>query len=524
MFLLGTLLSANAQLPSYVPSNGLVAFYPLDSSGIDLSSYSNNLIGYGLPIPNKDRTQTINKSVKFQNGNDYFLTPTTSWSLINNFPNGTVSFWVNIDTMYVSGHYFGIGNSFMVKQKHGVGQDLFFGLKDGTTQLRMQVSGFFPSPSGVDVVGATSLKTKMWYHVVGVWDGTYHTLYINGKIDGRINNSIGISNRTLPDYFSIGSILYGGNGSMNYPSGAYGSMDDIGIWNRALDSNEIKLLYIGCGKKINQQPADLNTSSRIANFTCIANDTLQTYQWQILENGTWIALKDSAQFTGTKTSQLTINQLLVKNNGSKYRCVVRGNCLNETSVVVTLKYTCSGSITKHPVNQGMFAGSASFSCDTDDTLVSYQWETNSGTGWSKLFNAGQYSGVYASTLRVANVTSSNNNQLFRCIVKGDCLKDTTNEATLRVWGLDVKSEQIKAFKVYPNPTKGQITIENGDNAKMIGYTVSIYNSIGQQLFSSNITQQKLSLDITQFGGNGLYFMEITDNTGNIVDFKKIVLL
>ncbi len=79
------------------------------------------------------------------------------------------------------------------------------------------------------------------------------------------------------------------------------------------------------------------------------------------------------------------------------------------------------------------------------------------------------------------------------------------------------------IKVYPNPTKDKITIDNGDLTKMTGYSIKIYNSIGQQLFQSNITQQQFSLDITQWGGNGLYFMELKDNNGNIIDIKKIVL-
>ena len=79
------------------------------------------------------------------------------------------------------------------------------------------------------------------------------------------------------------------------------------------------------------------------------------------------------------------------------------------------------------------------------------------------------------------------------------------------------------IKVYPNPTKDKITIDNGDLSKMTGYSIKIYNSIGQQLFQTTISQQQYSLDITQWGGNGLYFMELKDNNGNIIDIKKIVL-
>ena len=204
-----TTISIAQSVPSYVPISGLVAYYPLDGNGNDLSGNNNTLIPNGFLSYTQNRLSNPNSACYFPNGNDYFLTQSSSWSLINNFPQGSVSFWVKIASQYVSGHYFGIGNSFIVKQKHGVGQDLFFGMQDGTTRIRMQITGIFPSAPGTDIIGSTSLLLNTWYHVVGTWNGVYHTLYLNGVQDGQIINSNGMANRPLPDYFSIGSILYG---------------------------------------------------------------------------------------------------------------------------------------------------------------------------------------------------------------------------------------------------------------------------------------------------------------------------
>ena len=230
-------------IPSNVPTSGIVAYYPLDGNGNDLSGNNNTLVPNGTLSYTPNNSGKSNSACYFPNGNDYFLTPSSSWSLINNFPQGSVSFWVKINSQYISSHYFGIGNSFIVKQKHGTGEDLFFGMQDGTTKIRMKLTGSFPSAPGTDIVGNTSLLLNNWYHVVGTWNGVNHTLYINGVQDGQIISSIGMSNRPLPDYFSIGSCLYGGNGSPTLPGGAYGSMDDIGIWNRALTQSEITTLY-----------------------------------------------------------------------------------------------------------------------------------------------------------------------------------------------------------------------------------------------------------------------------------------
>ncbi len=79
------------------------------------------------------------------------------------------------------------------------------------------------------------------------------------------------------------------------------------------------------------------------------------------------------------------------------------------------------------------------------------------------------------------------------------------------------------LKVYPNPTKDRITIDNGDITKMSGCSIKIFNSLGQQKFQSAINQQQFTIDITQWGGNGLYFLNLLDASGNIIDVKKILL-
>ena len=58
---------------------------------------------------------------------------------------------------------------------------------------------------------------------------------------------------------------------------------------------------------------------------------------------------------------------------------------------------------------------------------------------------------------------------------------------------------------------------------MNGYSIKIINSLGQQVYQGGITQQIVSIVITQWTGNGMYYLQLTDNIGNIVDVKKIVL-
>jgi hypothetical protein len=82
---------------------------------------------------------------------------------------------------------------------------------------------------------------------------------------------------------------------------------------------------------------------------------------------------------------------------------------------------------------------------------------------------------------------------------------------------------LNTLKIWPNPTNDHITIDAGNLATMNGYSIKIEDAQGQQVFQNAVTQQQFYVDITTWGGNGLYFVRIIDPQGNTVDIKKIVL-
>ena len=79
------------------------------------------------------------------------------------------------------------------------------------------------------------------------------------------------------------------------------------------------------------------------------------------------------------------------------------------------------------------------------------------------------------------------------------------------------------IKIFPNPTNDHITIDYGNFASLNGYQLKITNSLGQQMFQTNINQQSNYVSLASWGGNGLYFVHIIDPQGNTLDIRKIVL-
>ena len=156
--------------------------------------------------------------------------------------------------------------------------------------------------------------------------------------------------------------------------------------------------------------------------------------------------------------------------------------------------------------------------------ATYQWQTDLGVGFQNLSNAGQYSGTNNDTLVVSNLSSSNNNQQFRCIVNSESCTDTSNIVILTVSTIDVNDIINENFLVlYPNPASDHITIDNGNFAAMAGYSIKIENNAGQQVFQSAINQAQFYVDLSTWSGNGLYFVHLIDAQGNTVTVRKIVL-
>jgi hypothetical protein len=79
------------------------------------------------------------------------------------------------------------------------------------------------------------------------------------------------------------------------------------------------------------------------------------------------------------------------------------------------------------------------------------------------------------------------------------------------------------IKVYPNPASTQITLDFGNFQIMNGYKINIVNSLNQSVYANSISQQINHIDIGSWGGNGLYFIQLIDPQGNIIDIRKIVL-
>jgi len=108
---------------------------------------------------------------------------------------------------------------------------------------------------------------------------------------------------------------------------------------------------------------------------------------------------------------------------------------------VSFTTSIAPSISTHPTNSAIEIGdNTSFTVTAAGTGLTYQWQMNTGSGFTSITNAGVYSGATTSALNLTGVTYAMNGYQYRVIVSGSVAPvATSNEATLTVKGPPVIS-------------------------------------------------------------------------------------
>ena len=119
---------------------------------------------------------------------------------------------------------------------------------------------------------------------------------------------------------------------------------------------------------------------------------------------------------------------------------------------------CFDTIQQQPQSNTFYTvpGDAYFTVIHSDTTATYQWQENTGSGWS-ILSAKVYSGTATDSLILTGIIASMNGYEYRCLVDA-CSMDTTNLATLTVVDNIGIGEVLTDVVVSPNPTSGILNI------------------------------------------------------------------
>ena len=211
-----------------IPTNGLVAWYPFTGNAIDSSGNGNNGTVQGAVLC-ADRFNSTGKAYTFYSspGSGPIILP--SIVLGKSF---TINVWVNLNQ-------FNSGNVSSIFSKY----------PSAGNGYEINIDNNNPLPGGRGIyglIGSESISSNSiitnypyglnsWDMITWIKDSSYSAFYLDNKLIYRTNSaSINTGSNTGAAYF--GKSQWGGNPFK-------GKLDDIRIYNRALDSTEIKILY-----------------------------------------------------------------------------------------------------------------------------------------------------------------------------------------------------------------------------------------------------------------------------------------
>jgi hypothetical protein len=221
-------LSAQAQVPSYVPTNGLVGYWPFNGNANDESGngYDGTITGtsfvpdrlgnqsaamefMGSTVPNTDNTVVaIDQGLDILNFN-YQFTQELS-----------VSMWANT---------FSTTNGDVLNKRTNNDIDFVCTLSASNSTY------FHLGPAGSVYDDLTTVSLGQWHMYTYVFELGQMRTYVDGQLVSEALGSVPLNNNT--NYIKIGKYVYfGGYTHYFYYNGI---LDDIGIWDRALTQEEV---------------------------------------------------------------------------------------------------------------------------------------------------------------------------------------------------------------------------------------------------------------------------------------------
>ncbi len=365
---LSTITIFAQNVPNYVPTNGLVGWWPFNGNSNDESGNTHNGTNYGA-ILSSDRNNISNSAYSFNGSSNFIEVPLVNVSNSNSI---TISAWVNTTDITST------INSHIMRQDNGkTALDWLLAFQNSGTILSfgLTTGGNF---SELDInINANNYVNK-WIHILALYDGAKRYVYVNGLLIGSDDKS-GVLQYTSNATFAFGAALAKYFGNVNGCEFLKGKLDDIAIYNRALTQEEITALYTGtplCTNPtatITPQGATTFCQEGFVNLNATTGANY-TYEWYI--NGQVIEGATSSTYQANSPGNFTVK-------------ISDGACNTTSSPISVL-------VNQIPSNLVNTSGNTTFCTGGNVTLYAlgtgtYKWSNGATTQSINVAQSGDYS-------------------------------------------------------------------------------------------------------------------------------------
>ena len=567
-----TQLTFAQNVPSYVPTDGLVGYWPFNGDANDESGNGLNGTVNGATLT-ADRFGAIDKSYLFSNDNIEVNIPNSFFS-----KDFSISAWVLLD------NFNNTYPTFISEQNNSLCLQFANSVEPPVVNFYFQSIDAIIGQVEDGHVNGGNIILNNWVNITVINSNKTNNLYVNGIYIGS-----SISQSTIQG-LGLGNYLRFGNGSdKDLPMAEFnGKLDDIVIYNRALTQEEITNMYNGVeysdtcnavsGSLVNGLVGywpfcgNANDQSGNGNNGVVNGATLTTDRFE----------NSNSAYSFDGNDWIELNLLPAINNS------------NQLAVSIWVKSTGINSNTNCNVGCHQFYFSRGYDGGNGFLLFTSQGSTpNFVSGVNGPFNGGEgvenpnynsipdtqwnhllmnYDGIsikfyvngilvgttpYTKEVGVGNTSNAvfgrqfvpnfpyytigkiddaaiwnralTQQEITQLYNQNQCMTNITVTDTLviNVGQLSYTNPIYYANNItlYPNPANTQVNISFTNITDLTGGQIKIINSLGQQVATTPITLSgtNTTMPLTTWGGAGLYFVQIINPQGQIVDIKKIIL-
>jgi len=562
-------------IPSYVPKDGLVGWWPFNGNANDESGNGNHGTVNGATLTT-DRNGVANSAYSFNGINNQMKISNLNINEQDNAVN-TVVFWMKWDgknnampicwnydyDLYFHNNNFGfntyesnklIGTSFnneFINQNIFIVAEFINGIPDNKNcklyinAVKQQLSGYatkFSKATKEINIGSGKIQTELQYSFSSLIDdiAIYNRALTEQEITTLYN---GCSHEQANATFS-NSLLLKTNQAIELsatPSG--GSFNGDAVKNGKFEPAYAKM---GLNKvQYNFKNSQGCNDSTI--FTMIVADTVGSsctkYDTVIVNKTNYdtVTVKNNVYDTVTITNNVTkYDTITVTNNITKYDTVIVKNNVFDT-VTVTNNVTKYDTVT---VKNNVY-----------DTVVVNKYDTITVTkNVTKYDTVTVKNNVYDTVTVTNNITKYDtvivktnvfdtvkvNQTIYdtvlvnkydtitvtNTVTKYDTITLTDTVSILKIkfkLTTGLQANQLASMSLYPNPTSDVLHIEIGDAKALEGYRYRILDALGKEVYNELVKNKLTEIPLKTLGAAGMYQLEVLDANKTSIQTNKIVL-
>jgi len=209
---------------------------------------------------------------------------------------------------------------------------------------------------------------------------------------------------------------------------------------------------LGFEALVTAQPMDITICESTNGSFVVGAQYTQSFYWQVSTDGgaTFTDLTNTPPYTGANTNALILTNPPLSYTGYKYRCLLKGICIDKLSAVKTLTIIPKPVVSCGP-NDAICAGSFFTMVATGNNVTSKHW-SHTGTGTLQITNPDSLHIKYTPSL--GDIAAGQVNIVLSCSGNAPCIP---------------VSSQMTLF-IMPNPTANAgspVSICNGDTALLV---------------------------------------------------------